>query len=163
MRRWLRWGLAFVAGMLLAIGVGYALRPNAGGEAPPAAPAPPTEPTLAPPAPPSPPAASSPGSSRPIEPGGTLQLERAAFPASGPVRVSLELPEMSASSEPRPVRLVSQPDHRVLEVSGTLESGRTAAAIEVDPGYLEPGTYLVELQTTERSHFPLRRYFIVVR
>jgi hypothetical protein len=79
------------------------------------------------------------------------------------VRVSLGLAEPSADDEPRPVRLISQPDHRILEVSGALESGRTAATIEVDPGYLEPGTYLVEVQTTERSHLPLRRYFIVVR
>ena len=42
-------------------------------------------------------------------------------------------------------------------------TARMAATIEVDAGYLQPGTYLVEIQTTERSVFPLRRYFIVVR
>ena len=79
------------------------------------------------------------------------------------MRVSLGLPEPSADAEPRPVRLVSQPDHRILELAGALEADRRAATIEVDPGYLQPGTYLVEMKTTERSHFPLRRYFIVVR
>ena len=70
---------------------------------------------------------------------------------------------MSADDSPRPVRLVSQPDHRILEIDGAIESGRNAATIAVDSGYLQPGTYLVEIKTTEQSHFPLRRYFIIVR
>jgi hypothetical protein len=69
---------------------------------------------------------------------------------------------MSADAEPRPVRLMSQ-DQRALEIPGALDSDRTAATIELDPGYLQPGTYLVEIETTEQSHFPLRRYFIIVR
>jgi hypothetical protein len=163
-RRVLPWR-AFVVGVLLALGIGYALRPNAERTAPPDVPAAPapqaaSEPTPAAPDVPAPPAATG----TPIaKAGGTLQLDRAAFPASGPVRVSLELPVTSADDSPRPVRLISQPDHRILEISGAVESGRTAATIAVDSGYLQPGTYLVEMETTERSHFPLRRYFIIVR
>lgn len=165
-RPWRRVVVAFAAGVALAVAAWLALLGGGGSDAPdPGAlpiPAPTaTEPALASPAAPAPPAA--PATSHAVAPSGTLVLERAAFPTSGPVRVSLELPEMSADAEPRPVRLVSQPDHRILELPGALESGRTAAAIEVDPGYLQPGTYLVEVQTTERSHFPLRRYFIIVR
>jgi hypothetical protein len=77
--------------------------------------------------------------------------------------MSLGLAEPSADGEPRPVRLISQPDHRILELSAPLEAGGTAATIDVDTGYLQPGTYLVEIRTTERGVFPLRRYFIVVR
>jgi hypothetical protein len=151
--------LLFFAGMLLAIGVGYAwFAPDRTPETKPSVPAPAATTQPAPPSATSPPAAT-----HAVAPSQTLQLERAAFPASGPVRVSLELPEMSADGEPRPVRLISQPDHRILEIPGALDSGRTAATIEVDPGYLQPGTYLVEVKTTEQSHFPLRRYFIVVR
>ena len=79
------------------------------------------------------------------------------------MRVKLGLAEPSANAEPRPVRLVSQPDHRILTLAGTLEADRRAATIEVDPDYFQPGTYLVEMKTTERGVFPLRRYFIIVR
>jgi hypothetical protein len=163
-RPWLRVLVAFAAGAALSVGAGFALF-GGGSDTPapaasPAIPAPEASvPAFAPPPPP--PAA--PATSHSVAPSGKLELERAAFPTSGPVRVSLELPEMSADAEPRPVRLVSQPDHRILELPGALDSGRTAATIEVDPNYLQPGTYLVEMQTTERSHFPLRRYVIVVR
>ncbi len=165
-RRSLPWSAVF-AGMLIAIALGYLTRPDSGREAasnaharettgPAVAPAPAASPA----APASPQAPSEPHAIAPTQ---TLVLERSAFPSSGPVRVSLELPETSADAEPRPVRLVSQPDHRILELSGSLESDRSAATIEIDSNYLEPGTYLVEMKTTERSHFPLRRYFIHVR
>jgi len=154
---------AFVVGLLLALGVGYALRPT---PEPVASPAPAPAASEAAPAAPAATDVPAPVASTAVpiaKAGGTLELDRASFPASGPVRVSLELPVESADDSPRPVRLVSQPDHRILELTGGLESGRTAATIEVDPAYLQPGTYLVEVQTTEQSHFPLRRYFINVR
>lgn len=163
-RPWLRVLVAFAAGAALSVGAGLSL--FGGG---PDTPAPAASPAIPAPkpsaaafaAPPSPPAA--PTTRHSVAPSGKLELERSAFPTSGPVRVSLELPEMSTDAEPRPVRLISQPDHRILELPGALESDRRAATIEVDPGYLQPGTYLVEIQTTERGAFPLRRYFIVVR
>jgi hypothetical protein len=164
-RRALPWR-PFVIGMVLALGIGYALRPHAGRETPPAAPAAPVPPSAsAPPAvaPPAPAPPAAPAGPPRAKAGGTLQLDRASFPASGAVHVSLELPVASTDDEPRPVRLISQPDHRILQVRGKIESGRGAAAIDVDQSYLQPGTYLVEVETTEQSHFPLRRYFIIVR
>ena len=161
---WLRVLAAFVAGVALSLASGWALFGGGRAGAPaPQGPAPIAAPEAAPafPAPATRPP--EPVASPSVAPSQTLELERASFPASGPVRVNLELPEISADAEPRPVRMVSQPDHRILELPGALDSGRTAATIEVDPAYLQPGTYLVEMQTTERSHFPFRRYVIVVR
>jgi hypothetical protein len=161
-RVWLRVLVAFAAGAGLSVAVGLWLL---GGdhEAPtPAAPSvtpAPAPSAPAPVAPPAPAAAARPPTARA---GGTLVLQRAAFPASGPVRVTLDLPEVSADAEPRPVRVISQ-DERILEIRGALGSDRTAATIEVDPGYFQPGTYLVEVKTTERGAMPLRRYFIIVR
>jgi len=153
-----RWALAFAAGFALAIGVGLALHDRLPGVPP----EPATAPESADDAPPAVVVTSS-SPEQPLPPFATLHLERSAFPASGPVHVSLGLAEPSADADPRPVRLISQPDHRILETPGALEAGRTAATIEVDPDYLQPGSYLVEVKTTERSHFPLRRYALVVR
>src|SRR5258705_7364611 len=108
---------AFVVGLLLAIGVGYALRPAAEHGAPAAAPVP----AASQPAPAASEAvapAVSPGDTPMAKAGGTLRLDRASFPRSGPVRVSLELPVASADDSPRPVRPVSQPDHPILQING---------------------------------------------
>jgi hypothetical protein len=158
--------VAFFAGLLIALGVGVALHRDRAADTaatPADASAPEARPAAPAPAEPAPVAPVATSESHAVAAGETLQLDRASFPKSGPVRVSLGLPEMSADTEPRPVRVVSQPDHRILELPGALDSGRTAATIEMDADYLQPGTYLVEVQTTERSHFPLRRYFIIVR
>ena len=53
---------------------------------------------------------------------------------------------------------------RALDLLAAVEvDGRMSARLEVEPGWLLPGSYLVELRTTERSHFPLRRYPLEVR
>jgi hypothetical protein len=164
-RLWLRVVAGFAGGVALSVVVGLVLlRGGADAPAPEAPLAPPIpapaagEPTHAPPAP-----AAAAASTGPVaHAGGTLVLQRSSFPASGPVRVTFDLPEVSADSDPRPVRVISQ-DERTLEIRGALGPNRAAATIEVDPGYFQPGTYLVEVKTTERGAMPLRRYFIIVR
>jgi hypothetical protein len=101
--------------------------------------------------------------SEPLAPFATLALSRERFPAEGPVSLSLQLPEPSADAEPRPVTLLSIQDQRVYTTQGRLDDGRTTATIEVPADFLRPGTYLVQLKTTERTHFPLRRYVVEVR
>ena len=81
---------------------------------------------------------------------------------SQPVAFSLSLAEASTDDEPRPVRLVAS-DGRILELDGTVANDRMAASIEVPAEFLSPGRYLVEVKTTEATHFPLLRYVVVVR
>jgi hypothetical protein len=100
---------------------------------------------------------------RPLPPAGTLELTRGKFPADGPVRVSLGLREASADAEPRPVRMFSETDQHGLQTNGTLDETRTVVTIELDPTWLLPGTYFVEVVTTDRNPFPVQRYAIVVR
>lgn len=164
-RRRARWALAFAAGFAVAIGVGLALHDRLPGV--------PVEPAAAPES-----AELVPGSAevtpptvivtstspeQPLPPFATLHLERSAFSASGPVRVSLGLAEPSADADPRPVHLLSIDDERVFSTEGRLDGERSVATIEIDSEWLRPGSYLVQMKTTERSHFPLRRYVIVVR
>jgi hypothetical protein len=102
-------------------------------------------------------------SEHPLLPAGTLELARAKFPSDRPVRIWLGLAEPSTDSQPRPVRMFSYTDQRGAQLQGQLDATRTAAAIELDPAWLVPGTYFVEIQTTERGPFPIRRYKLVVR
>jgi len=155
---------AFVVGLLLALGVGYALRPTADREPPPSVPAPST-PEPAPSAPDAAAPVDSPTTGAPpmAKAGGTLELDRASFPSSGPVRVALELPVAPADAEPRPVQVFSEGDNRVFDTQGRLDSERSAATIDLDPNFLRPGSYLVQMKTAEPGVMPLRRYVIVVR
>ena len=52
-------------------------------------------------------------------------------------------------------------DGRVLETAAAVTEG--GAAVALQPEWLSPGRYLVELRTREKSHFPLRRYVLSVR
>ena len=49
----------------------------------------------------------------------------------------------------------------IVSVGGCEEP--TRPTIEVPAEFLSPGRYLVEVKTTEATHYPLLRYVIVVR
>ena len=79
------------------------------------------------------------------------------------MNLSLVLPEPSADAEPRPVTVHSMADQRVYSTQGRLDPERRVATIDVPSDFLKPGTYLVQMKTTERTPFPLRRYVLEVR
>jgi len=84
-------------------------------------------------------------------------------PATKPQLLHLVLGEPSRSQDPRPVRVIST-DRRVFEGQGILGEGLADARFEIDPEFLrKPGRYIVEVKTTEQTHFPLRRYAVEVR
>jgi hypothetical protein len=93
----------------------------------------------------------------------TIQLDAASLVPGKPVVLRLVLGEPSKDQEPRPVRVFSA-DRRVFEGQGVLGEGLADARFEIDPAFLSiPGRYVVEVKTTELSHFPLRRYALEVR
>jgi len=92
-----------------------------------------------------------------------IEIEAASLVPGKPVVVRLVLGEPSRDAAPRPVRVISE-DRRVLEGEGALGEGLADARFEIDSAFLtRPGRYVIEIKTTELSHFPLRRYALVVR
>jgi hypothetical protein len=95
--------------------------------------------------------------------GETLEIDSAALPAGGRVRLQLTLPVASTSDEPRPVRILVE-GREPLETLGEHRAGdRKSASLEIDADWLRPGHYIVEVKTTELTHLPLRRYALDVR
>ena len=95
--------------------------------------------------------------------GATLEIAQASLPRDEPVVVNLLLPEPSRTSEPLAVRVLAF-DGRTLETRGALhEADRRSARFELQADWLSPGRYIIEMKTTERTHFPLRRYALEVR
>lgn len=156
-------GLRIAGIVLLAAVIGFAaahwLWPERGDPAPAVAPA-------------APPTAGDPNAPEPrllrpydelrIASSETIAIEASALEPGRPLVLHLELGEPSRTDEPRPVRIIS-PDSQVIEGAGTLEGDRQQVRFEFDPAFLHPGRYIVEVRTTEMSHFPLRRYAIEVR
>ena len=94
--------------------------------------------------------------------GETLTLSAAALEREPAVTIGLDLGVPSADGAPRPARVIA-PDGRLLEQQAPVEaSERRTASLTLDSEWLRPGRYIVEVKTTERSHFPLRRYAVVV-
>lgn len=97
-----------------------------------------------------------------IRPGETLELDRASLPRGAPVSLGLLLPFEVEPEKALAMRVIAE-DRRLFEGSGRA-SPRMRGRIEIDieSAFLEPGRYVIELKTPERSHFPLRRYVLQI-
>lgn len=92
------------------------------------------------------------------------------LPVGRPVTLGLTLPEPAPLATQLTAKIVDE-SNRELDaqalVVGRSPTGEGAeeggtARLEIEEGWLTPGTYLIYLKTTEKSHFPLRRYPIEV-
>jgi hypothetical protein len=96
--------------------------------------------------------------------GGRLSIDAAELPRDGAFALALDLPDAARGSEPRPVRIVSQDGTRALELlAAPLAGSGSGVALHLDPAWLIPDRYLIEVTTAEATHFPLRRYVLELR
>jgi len=98
----------------------------------------------------------------PVASGETIEVEAASLVPGRPVALRVFLGEPSKNAEPLPVRIYAA-DGRASETRGRLGDDRLDARVEIDPASLAPGRNIVEVEVTEFSHFPMRRYAIEVR
>jgi hypothetical protein len=98
-----------------------------------------------------------------LRPAELVKIDQAALPAERALLVELVLAEPSTHAEPLPAQL-RDTSGRALDLLAAVElDERSSARVEIEPGWLRAGSYLIELRTTERSHFPIRRYPFTVR
>lgn len=96
-----------------------------------------------------------------IASGETLSLEPATLPSEGPVALTLELPPEATAVA---LRVLTFDGERASAIEAVLREGEPGGArVEIDSALLSPGSYLIELTTDEKRHFPLRRYMLVIR
>jgi hypothetical protein len=75
--------------------------------------------------------------------------------------LELEMPDEARGEGPRQVRVVDVERQRMLETTGAPVSGaETGLRIEIDPGWLQPGSYLIQVKTAEKRPLALRRYVL---
>jgi predicted phage tail protein len=102
------------------------------------------------------------GQPAPLLSGKTLVVSRESLASGRPLVVQLQLSEPEASGAQLEGRIVTE--GRTHDLSATV-AGEAAdlAQVEIEADWLTPGRYVIEIHTSERSHFPLRRYAIEVR
>ena len=93
---------------------------------------------------------------------GRLRLERDALPTTGPLVLSLDMPDEARGEEARDVVIASVNGRRLETVAAPLPGPGSGVQLEIDGDWLEPGSYMISVKTAEASHFPLRRYVLIV-
>lgn len=97
-----------------------------------------------------------------IRSGDTLEIPAGTLAGDEPTVMDLLFPKPTEAAQ-LPVRVLAF-DGRQLESRGAIRADdRRSASVEIPAGWLSPGRYLIELKTTEQTHFPLRRYVVEVR
>ncbi len=95
--------------------------------------------------------------------GESMQISAAALPNDRPVELALVLAEPAAGVAPLSLRILDGNGRELRLHANISGDDRMSASLKIEPGWLSPGAYLIHLRTTERTHFPLRRYPFVVR
>jgi len=156
---------AIAAGALVALAaVLWATRE--GGDEPDAT-APATSSAAAPSAP-SPPPAAAPEAPRVRRPSqriadkGRLRIDREALRDGDVLALGLDLPDEARGHGPRPVKIVDVTG-RVLDLEGLpVDGAGSGLRLEIDPEWLVPGRYLVQVGTQGSSPLAVRRYVLEV-
>jgi hypothetical protein len=96
-----------------------------------------------------------------ISENGRLSVSLADLREGDVLALDLEMPDEARGYGPRQVRVVDVERQRLLETTGASVSGaETGLRIEIDPGWLQPGRYLIEVETAEKRPLALRRYVL---
>ncbi len=90
------------------------------------------------------------------ESGSGLRLRTGDLPADRPLELRVRFPGVMPDGS-LPVELFDLDSHEILELAASLPEDRRSIRVEIPAGALQPGAYVVEMRTPERSHFPARR------
>ncbi len=104
------------------------------------------------------------GSGLTLASGESAEIATSSLKQGEPFQVNLRLPAVAAGVESVPVRVLAE-DGRVLEIAAMIRGeDRDLASLEIAGEWFAPtGRYVLEVQTSEQTHFPLRRYAVEVR
>jgi hypothetical protein len=98
-----------------------------------------------------------------IASGGRLSLAAGELPDSRPLALSLELEDDARIASGHEVRMVSE-DGRRIELTATPQPGPgSGLRLEIQPDFLEPGRYMIQIETAETHPLGIRRYVLEIR
>jgi hypothetical protein len=94
---------------------------------------------------------------------GKLTLEHAALPTEGPLTLDLDLLDEFRGSSERAVRIISTDGRRMDSSASPLPGAGSGVRMEIDPSFLSPGRYMIEIDTVGKHPLQIRRYVLELR
>lgn len=77
--------------------------------------------------------------------------------------VGLHMADESRGDTPRPVRIVDADEGRVYDTEAiAIDGAGTGMRLEIDPEWLTPGRYVIQVETAEQRPMALNRYVLEV-
>jgi hypothetical protein len=96
-----------------------------------------------------------------ISENGRLSVSLHELPEGEGLALNLAMPVEAHGEGPRQVRVVDVERERLLETTGKPATGAdTGLRIEIEPGWLRPGLYMIEVDTAEKKPLALRRFVL---
>lgn len=93
---------------------------------------------------------------------GRITVQQSELPQGDEVILALPVAADSIGDAPLPARVVSV-DGRVVDVVATKASGKQpGVTVSLDPTWLTQGSYMIQLETKEKSALALRRYVLII-
>jgi len=93
---------------------------------------------------------------------GRLSIDADSLRDGDVLALGLALPDPARGEEPRTVRIASVDGRRLETTAAPAAGSGSGLRLEIDPEWLTPGLYMIEVRTAEKTHFPLRRYVLEV-
>ena len=114
---------------------------------------------------PTPPATPRPGARAPalrVTENGRLTTTLSELRDGDGYALGLDMPDAARGEGVRDVKVVDVRG-RVLELKGEpVDGAGTGLRIDIDPGFLEPGRYMIQVMTAEATPLPVRRYVLQI-
>ena len=97
-----------------------------------------------------------------IAEGGRLSIDATSLREGEVLAIGLGLADEARGEEPVAVRIVSVDGRRLETTAAPARGSGSGLRLEIDPEWLTPGRYLIEISTAEKNHFAVRRYVLEV-
>ena len=96
--------------------------------------------------------------------GETASIAAQDLPTERPLVLNLLLPAALPSADALPARIISMDGSGELKLSGAVvATDRDRVRVQIESGWLSPGSYRIEIEATERSDLAPQRYLLEVR
>ena len=94
---------------------------------------------------------------------GRLTIDHAALPTEGLLNLELDLPDEARGTGTRAVKVISTDGRRTDTLASPLPGAGSGVALEIDPSFLTPGRYMIEIDTEDKHPLQIRRYVLEVQ
>lgn len=98
----------------------------------------------------------------PLPESGRLTIAYSELPRHKAISFALPMIDGAIGDAPLPARVVDIEGRVIDTVVNPVADDPTSATLSLDPDWLTPGRYMIQLRTLEQSALPLRRFVLII-